>query len=338
MLDPQQTRFGQAALSSGLIDADRLGACFQAIPAQKRDTPEHIDRRLAKAAVISRALSLWQAQQLLAGRNKGFKVDRYVLIDVIGQERIGRVYLARDTRTDRRVALKILAPERTNDPGAIARFQREARIGAQLQHENLVRVYDFGESDGRYFLVMDYIEGRTVDTLIAEWGAMPPSTAVEVIRQVAMGLEHVHRKGFVHCDIKPSHILVDHAGTAKLTGLEAAVDLAEVDRNTRGEDIAGSSGSIAPDQEQHALSADVRSDIYSLGCTLYHMLRGFAPFPGTSLPENLYGHLAEEPTPLEQIVHELPDGLAEVVRRMMHKSAEERFARALDVVHALSTF
>ena len=111
---------------------------------------------------------MWQAQQIIAGRTSGFKVDRYVLLDLIGQGGMGRVYLARDTRLNREVALKILSPERVNNPRAIARFQREARVGAQLQHENLVRIYDFGESNGRYYLVMEYIEGKTIGTLISE--------------------------------------------------------------------------------------------------------------------------------------------------------------------------
>ena len=131
----------------------------------KREDPEHIDRRLARQAVQSKLLTIWQAQQLLAGRTSGYKVDRYLLLDLIGQGGMGRVYLARDTRLDRRVALKILSPERLSNPRAIARFQREARVGAQLQHENLVRIYDFGESNGRYFLVMEYIEGKTIGDL-----------------------------------------------------------------------------------------------------------------------------------------------------------------------------
>src|SRR3954452_21276814 len=157
MLDPQASRFWQAALHSGLMDVDGLTACWNAIPPEKRDFPEHIDRRLARQAVQLNALSLWQAQQILAGRNSGFKIDRYVLLEMIGQGGMGRVYLARDSRLNRRVALKILSPERVGNPRAIARFQREARVGAQLQHENLVRIYDEGESNGKFFLVMEYI-------------------------------------------------------------------------------------------------------------------------------------------------------------------------------------
>src|SRR6516162_591041 len=130
MVDPQASRFWQAALQSDLMNAQSLNTCWNAIPLEKRDAPEHIDRRLARQAVHTKALTLWQAQQLLAGRTTGFRVDRYVLMDLIGQGGMGRVYLANDSRLNRRVALKILSPERVNNPRAIARFQREARVGA----------------------------------------------------------------------------------------------------------------------------------------------------------------------------------------------------------------
>src|SRR5215472_14158507 len=195
MLDPQASRFWQAALLSGLMDVEGLTACWNAIPPEKRRAPEHIDRRLARQ---SRALTLWQAQQLLAGRTAGFKVDRYVLLEMIGQGGMGRVYLARDTRLNRRVALKILSPERINNPRAIARFQREARVGAQLQHENLVRIYDEGEANGKCYLVMEYIEGKTIGAIIAENGPIPPATAARLAQQVALGLEHAQQKGLIH--------------------------------------------------------------------------------------------------------------------------------------------
>jgi serine/threonine-protein kinase len=338
MLDPQASRFWQATLHSGLMDVEGLTVCWNAIPPGKRSEPEHIDRRLARQAVQAKVLTIWQAQQLLAGRTAGFKVDRYVLLDLIGQGGMGRVYLAMDSRLNRRVALKILSPERINNPRAIARFQREARVGAQLQHENLVRIYDFGESNGRYFLVMEYIEGKTIGTLISEQGPMPPATAVRLLRQVAMGLEHAHRKGLIHRDVNPYNILVTHDGTAKLADLGLALDLAEEDRVTREGATVGTFDYVAPEQARHSHAADIRSDIYSLGCTLYHMLSGHVPFPSPSLPEKLFSHQALEPVPLEKVIPGLPPGLTDVIRRMMRKSPDERYATPLHVSQALEPF
>ena len=338
MLDPQASRFWQATLLSGLMDAQGLTACWEAIAVPKRDFPEHIDRRLARQAVQLKLLTLWQAQQLLAGRTTGFKVDRYTLLDLIGQGGMGRVYLARDTRLNRQVALKILSPERMSNPRAIARFQREARVGAQLQHENLVRIYDFGESSGRYYLVMEYIEGKTIGTLIAEQGCMPPATAVRLVRQVALGLEHAHRKGLIHRDVNPYNVLVTRDGTAKLADLGLAIDLAEDDHVTRDGATVGTFDYVSPEQARHSHSVDIRSDIYSLGCTLYHMCAGQVPFPGPSLPEKLFAHQGLEPTPLEELVPGLPEGLGEIVRRMMRKSPDDRFATPLHVVQVLEQY
>jgi eukaryotic-like serine/threonine-protein kinase len=338
MLDPKESRFWQSTILSGLMDAQGLTACWNAIPPGKRDDPKHIDRRLARQAVQAQALSLWQAQQIIAGRTAGFKVDRYVLVDLIGQGGMGRVYLAQDTRLNREVALKILSPERVNNPRAIARFQREARVGAQLQHENLVRIYDFGESSGRYYLVMEYIEGKTIGTLISEQGAMSPSTAVKLVRQVALGLDHAYRKGLVHRDVNPYNILVTRDGTAKLADLGLAIDLAEDDRVTREGATVGTFDYVAPEQARHSHSADIRSDIYSLGCSLYHMCSGQVPFPTPSLPEKLFAHQAMEPTPLGQLVPNLAPGLSEVVHRMMSKSPEDRYATPLQAAQALESY
>jgi serine/threonine protein kinase len=338
MLDPQASRFWQATLLSGLMDAQGLMACWQAIAPAKRDVPEHVDRRLARQAVQLKALTLWQAQQLLAGRTGGYKVDRYTLLDLIGQGGMGRVYLARDTRLNRMVALKILSPERVSNPRAIARFQREARVGAQLQHENLVRIYDFGESSSRFYLVMEYIEGKTIGTLIAEQGRIPPVSAVRLVRQVALGLEHAYRKGLIHRDVNPYNILVTRDGTAKLADLGLAIDLAEEDHVTREGATVGTFDYVAPEQARHSHAADIRSDIYSLGCTIYHMCAGHVPFPSPSLPEKLFAHQALEPTPLNQLVPGLPDGLADVVDRMMKKSPDERFATPMQVIHALDSY
>ncbi len=307
-------------------------------PQKMRDAPEHVNRRLARQAIEARALTRWQAQQLFAGRTKGFKVDRYLLLDVIGEGGMGRVYLATDTRLKRRVALKILAPDRVNNPRAVARFQREGLLGAQLQHENLVRIYDFGEWSGRCYLVMEYIEGKTAGTLINEQGPLSPPFAVRLIRQVALGLEHAHRKGLIHRDVNPQNILVTPEGIAKLADLGLVLDLAADDRFTREGTTVGTYDYLAPEQGRDSHSADIRSDVYSLGCTLYHLISGQVPFPVPSLLEKLVAHHTMDPTPLEQFVPGLSAGLGAVVARMMQKSPEDRYATPLLVAPALKPF
>jgi|GEM_PF-995260 len=337
MVDPQASRFWQASLQSGLMNLAGLQACWETLPPEKR-VADQLDRRLARQAVQASLLTLWQAQQLLAGRSTGFKIDRYVLLEMIGQGGMGRVYLAKDTRLNRRVAIKILSPERVNNPRAIARFQREARVGAQLQHEHLVRIYDEGESNGKCYLVMEYIEGKNLGVIIAESGPMPPSTAANLVRQVALGLEHAQQKGLIHRDVNPFNILVTREGMAKLTDLGLAIDLAEEGQVTRDGATVGTFDYVSPEQARHSRAVDTRSDIYSLGCTLYHILAGQVPFPSPSLPEKLFGHQAVEPEALESLAPGVPEKLGDVVRKMMAKQPEQRFASPIEVAQALEPF
>src|SRR3954447_10562291 len=334
MVDPRASRFWQVASQSGLIDAEGLTACFEAIAPEKR-VAEQLDRRLARQAVQQGRLTLWQAQQILAGRSSGFRINRYLLVDMIGQGGMGRVYLAKDTRLNRSVALKILSPERMNSPRAITRFQREARVGAQLQHENLVRIYDEGEANGKCYLVMEYIEGKNISTIIAEDGPIPPATAARLAQQVALGLEHAQLKGLIHRDVNPYNILVTRDGVAKLTDLGLAIDLSEEAQVTREGATVGTFDYVSPEQARHSHSVDTRSDIYSLGCTLYHMLTGRVPFPSASLPEKLFGHQASEPEPWRDLAPGVPEGLAAVVVRTMRKSADDRYATPLELAQAL---
>ncbi len=338
MVEPQATRFWHLALQSGLVDPAALDACWQRIPPAKL-TFDTADRRLARQTIEAGLLTLWQAQQILGGRSMGFKIDKYVLLDRIGVGGMGRVYLARDTRLGRRVALKVLSPERMNNPRALARFQREAKVGAQLQHENLVRIYDEGDCNNVRYLVMEFIEGKTVAQLVAENGKLSPSTAAGLTHQVALGLEHAYQKGLIHRDVNPANIMVTRDGTAKLTDLGLAIDLGDDDPHvTRDGATVGTFDYISPEQAKHSRNVDTRSDIYSLGCSLYYMIAGQVPFPVVSLPEKLYAHQLSEPDPLTTVVPDMPQGLEIVIRRMMRKIPDERYPTPLAVALALEPF
>ncbi len=337
MLDIQATRFWQVALQSGLLDRPALEACLEAIPPEKR-TADAIDRRLARQAISTNKITLWQAQQLLSGRAHGFRIDKYLLLDRIGQGGMGRVYLAKDTRLHRRVALKVLSPDRMNNPRALARFTREAKVGAQLQHDNLVRIYDEGESNGIRYLVMEYIEGRNIGQLIQDTGPLPWPEACRIARQVALGLEHAYQKGLIHRDVNPCNILISPDGVAKLTDLGLAIDLADEENVTRDGATVGTFDYISPEQARHSRSVTTRSDIYSLGCTIYHMISGRVPFPNSSLPEKLFAHQSREPEPLDQVVNDVPESLWLVIRKMLRKRPEERYQTPLAAAQALEPF
>ncbi|WZP00831.1 serine/threonine-protein kinase [Isosphaeraceae bacterium EP7] len=337
MIDPRSTRFWRLTLQSGLLSEAELQACYGAISPHKRADAEALERRIARQAILAGRLTLWQAQQLLNGRPT-LKIDRFILLELLGQGGMGRVYLARDTRLKRKVALKLLSPERMSSPRAITRFRREARAGAQLQHEHLVRVFDEGEADGRLFLVMEYIEGRNAGQIVADLGPFSPSVAARLVFQVALALDHARLQGLIHRDVNPYNILVTRDGKAKLTDLGLALDLAEEDRVTRDGATVGTFDYISPEQARHSHAVDTRSDIYSLGCTLFHLITGRVPFAASSLAEKLYAHQVLSPEPLSKLVPEVPEGLDAVVRRMMEKDPERRYATPHDVAEALEPF
>jgi serine/threonine-protein kinase len=185
---------------------------------------------------------------------------------------------------------------------------------------------------------MEYIEGKNIGQIIAENGPLPPSIAARLCRQVALGLEHAQRKGLIHRDVNPYNILVTRDGTAKLTDLGLAIDLAEQDRVTRDGATVGTFDYVSPEQARHSHGVDTRSDIYSLGCSLYHMLAGRVPFPSASLPEKLYGHQMLEADSLTALDPGIPAGLAAVVARTMRKSPDDRYATPLELAQALEPF
>ncbi len=337
MVDPKASHFWQAAIRSGLIDVGGLEACLDAVAPERR-TPGKFDRRLARQAVESGRLTVWQAQQLLLGRWKGLSIGKYLLLGVLGRGGMGQVYLARDTRLDRHVAIKVLSSQRGSCPRKRARFEREARIAGQLQDEHLIRVYDEGEAFGLRFLVMEYIDGKSAADLIKGCGMLPPAVAAEVTRQVALALEYLDRKGLFHRDVTPSNILVDRGGTVKLTDFGLAVHLDEPDILTVDGSTLGTFDYLSPEQARAPHGVDIRADIYSLGCSCYHMIAGVVPYPGPGMAEKLLAHRGVEADPLVLVAPSCPAGLAVVVRRMMRKSPDERYARPSEVATALEPF
>jgi serine/threonine protein kinase len=339
MLDPRTLRFWQVARQSNLVSEDQLQACWEQVPAEKR-TEDAGDRRLARRIVDAGLMTRWQAQQLLLGmKPQLFWYGKYVVLDLLGQGGMGRVYLARDGRLDRKVALKVMSRERVANPRAMLRFRREGKVGAQLEHEHLVRIYDEGEANGFLYLVLEYVDGKSVSQLIAQRGPIPPLVAARLAGQVARALEHVHEQGLLHRDVNPMNILIDRRGRAKLTDLGLAISLeSQSEPVTRDGATVGTFDYISPEQARHSRAIDIRSDIYSLGCTLYHMLAGRVPFPQPSLPEKLYSHQLATPEPIADLVSDLPAGLDAVVQRMMAKLPGARYATPREVAEALEPF
>ncbi|HEV2968487.1 MAG TPA: protein kinase [Pirellulales bacterium] len=263
---------------------------------------------------------------------------RYRALRLLGRGGMGTVYLAKHLALDREVALKVIRPELLTRSDVVERFRREAKAAARLNHPNIVAVFDAETVDHQHFLVMEYIAGADLSRVVRERGQLPIEVACDYIRQAAQGLQHAHDQGMVHRDITPRNLML--TGTEQIKVLDFG--LAEFVRDAAPSEAAdrrmlvGSVDFMAPEQAADPQSADIRADIYSLGCTLWFLLTGQPPFAGGSLTDRLRRH-AEEATPrIDQLRPEIPAELADVVDRMLHKNPAERFSTPAELATALS--
>ncbi len=269
------------------------------------------------------------ADPLLGTRLKHFEVVR-----LLGRGAMGAVYLGHDTSLDRTVAIKILAPEIGIDAETVARFTREARAQAQLRSANITQIYFIGEERGLHFFVMEYVDGAPLDGLLDRGERLPWARALEYGIDAARGLKAAFAKGFIHRDIKPSNLLVEKDGVVKIADFGLVKSLKGDAELTRQGVIVGSPLYMAPEQSR-AEDVDHRSDIYSLGCTLYHLIAGQPPFDNPSPVAVMSMHVTDRATRLRALVPDLPESVERVIDRMMSKDARNRFKNYDDLIGAL---
>ncbi|MBI3464781.1 MAG: protein kinase [Planctomycetes bacterium] len=297
---------------------------------------------VASQVIVEKGTPPSQSEPLPAGGGgESLMAGRYRILEQIGAGAMGTVYKAHDTKLDRKVALKMLPPQSVTDPDAVARFQREAKALAKLSHPNIIQAHDSDQDQGQHFLVMEYAEGTNLGQLLRTKGRIAPTLAAGFAYQVALGLQHAHEKGLVHRDLKPGNLLLTSTGEVKILDLGLARFLQDQVGDptlTREGSGLGTPDYMAPEQFHDARHVDGRSDIYSLGCTLYHFISGRVPFPGSSLSEKCTAHEEREPPPLEESCPEAPGGLTLAVNRMMAKRPADRFQTASDVAEALAPY
>jgi eukaryotic-like serine/threonine-protein kinase len=256
--------------------------------------------------------------------------DRYRVERSIGRGGMAEVFLAHDILLDRPVALKVLFPEYAIDPNFVERFRREAQSAAALTHPNIVAVYDWGKVNTTYFIAMEYVEGKTLATLLKERGPLSPTHACDVISEVAAALSFAHENGVIHRDVKPGNILIGLGGQVKVAdfGIARALGANVEEALTEIGSVMGTATYLSPEQAQGA-QPDPRSDIYSLGVMMYELVTGRAPFVGESAVAIAYQHVHNFPQPLREVVADLPRGFESVVAKCMAKNEQRRYDNAM---------
>jgi serine/threonine-protein kinase len=263
--------------------------------------------------------------------------NRYEIVRHLARGGMAEVYLAHDQLLDRRVALKVLFPEFARDPAFVQRFRREAQAAANLNHPNIVAVFDWGEEDGTYFIVMEYVEGRSLREAIQADGPLYPNLAADLASDIAGALGYAHRNGVVHRDVKPGNILLTPQGQVKVTDFGIARAAGTNENLTQTGSVMGTATYFSPEQAQ-GLPVDARSDVYSLGIVLYEMVCAVPPFAGESPISVAYKHVREE-APRPSVVNpDVPASLENIILTAMAKSPDARYASADDMRADLARF
>jgi eukaryotic-like serine/threonine-protein kinase len=326
--------------STGLLATSDVRAFCDGLPLKRRanDAPG-----LAKELVRAGKLTRYQAANALQGKAKHLVFDEYLILAKIGEGGMGQVYKAQHRRMKRVVALKLLPPlAAARTPEAVERFRREVQAAAQLEHPNIVAAYDAGEAHGVPYLIMQYVEGCDLASLNQRRGALGVGETLGYILQAARGLAYAHGQGIVHRDIKPSNLVVDPHGTLKILDMGLARIVAgpanPVEARSGLTDTNQAMGTVdymAPEQAKNAKRADQRSDIYSLGCTLYRLLTNDTVYGGDTLVQKLMAHI-EQPIPaLRSKRPEVPEAVEAVFRKMVAKLPEDRYQNMLLVIAAM---
>ncbi len=323
---------------SNLVDEAKLTAYLEKAAQAYGEAALEDQNRLAELMIEEGLLTRWQAEKLLAGKHRGFRLGKYKLLGQIGRGGMSSVYLAEHEMMRARRAIKVLPKNRVHDSSYLERFRLEARAVAKLDDPNIVRAYDIDNEGDVHYIVMEYVDGQDLHQMVAGQGPLDYDTAADYIAQVANGLQHAHEMGLVHRDIKPANCLVDRHGVVKLLDLGLA-KLTEDDQASltmaNEENVLGTADYLAPEQALNSHEADSRSDIYSLGCTLYFLLTGGPPFPEGSISERLLKHQTARPDSIFKARPDAPPSLVAICETMMSKKPLDRYQSAGEVAAVL---
>jgi len=316
--------FCALVLRSELVSRSALDAYLTRLKA-KNVFPTEVPE-LAAATVRDGLLTEFQAKLISQGKWRNFFLGgKYRVLEPLGAGGMGTVFLCEHRHMRRRVAVKVLPPDAAG-PEQVAQFQREAQAVAMLDHPNIVRAFDVDREGGLHFLVMEFIDGASLQYLVDSRGSLPIPRAINYVAQAALGLQHAHENGLVHRDVKPSNLMLDWAGTVKVLDLGLARFARRPDDLAKGKEsktVLGTADYLAPEQ---ALSSEVdgRADVYGLGAVAFFLLTGKPPFDGGNVSQKLIRHQTEVPARVNEVRSDVPARLADVVAKMLAKDPSAR--------------
>jgi eukaryotic-like serine/threonine-protein kinase len=324
---------------SGVLEEPRLEAYTQKLRANSAmpaDPP-----RAAALLVRDGLITGFQAEQILQGKWRRFTIGKYKVLERLGSGGMGSVYLCEHKHMRRRVAVKVLPTAKASDPSCLERFYREAKAIAALDHPNIVHAYDIDQDENLHFIVMEFVDGASLQDIVRQSGPMTPVRAAHYIRQAALGLGHAYERGLIHRDIKPGNLLVDRSGTVKVLDMGLARffnDEEDILTKKYDDSVLGTADYLAPEQAVDSHEVDVRADIYSLGATFYFLLTGRTPFGDGTVAQKLLWHQSRQPKPVTTLRPDLPQEIGDIVKRMMDKEPDKRYQTPQEVEDALGSW
>ena len=263
--------------------------------------------------------------------------NRYLILEQLGKGGMAIVYRARDTMLERSVAVKVLRESYSRDPAFLERFRQEAKAAANLSHPNIVTVHDFGLDEGQLFIVMEYVPGTDLKTLIKQRGRFTPEEAIPLLIQACAGIGYAHRAGLVHCDVKPQNMLVTPDMRLKVADFGIARALSTIHPGEQSDIIWGSPQYFSPEQASGAAPSPA-SDVYSLGVIMYEMLTGSLPFHADTAVELAQLHMEAEPVPIAELLPDIPPALEQILTKVLSKEPSQRYRTADQLGRVLLNF
>lgn len=324
-------QFGKSIIAAGLLSSDELRAWYTTLAADRK--PRDVETFAARL-VEDGKITHYQSQVLLQSKGSSLTFGNYLLTNQLGVGATGYVFQAKHKVSGRLVAIKVLSKEIAADDKALKRFQREIQAAGRLAHPNIVQSFDAGELNGQHYLVMEFVDGSDLTTIVKERGVYTPAAAIHAIKQAATGLQYAHEQGVIHRDIKPRNLLQDKNGGVRLLDM-GLVRLSDGgDSLTATQQVMGTIDYMSPEQALDPKKADVRSDIYSLGCTLWFLLTGKKLYDAKGVVDRIMLHRSA-PIPLLMKEQSVPKELQAVFEKMVAKRPEDRFQTMTEVIAAL---